>query len=346
MWDQRVRSFCSRLAGARCLAWLCGWMLDAGDPRDHGMLDVGDGQRIYWEEWGSPDGVPALYVHGGPGGGLGSSAYRNRFDLTRTRLIGFEQRGCGRSTPHASEASTSLRKNTVPHLIDDIERLRDHLGVDAWLVNGVSWGSTVALAYAQAHRERVLGIVLFAVTTTSRREVDWITEGVGAIFPEAWDRLATHAERSGIGFKRGQERLITAYASLMESSDPVVVDEASRQWALWEDTHVAIGAGGFTPDPRWDDDRFRLAFVRLTTHYWSHDGFCDPPILENMAQLRGTPGVLIHGRRDISSPLLTAWELNRHWPGSKLIVDEGDGHGGTSMVKSWRNANDQLIRAT
>ncbi len=320
-------------------------MLNDDEPCAHGMLDVGDGQQIYWEEWGSPSGVPALYVHGGPGGGLRASLYRNRFDLTRTRVVGLEQRGCGRSTPHASEVSTSLSGNTMSHLIEDVEQLREHLTIDAWLVNGVSWGSTLALAYAQVHPERVLGIVLFAVTTTSRREVDWVTEGVGAVFPEAWDRFAGHVERSGVGYERGRGRLVEAYASLMESHDPTVRDAASREWALWEDTHVSIGAGAFSRDPRWDDDRFRLAFVRLTAHYWSHDGFCDPPVLEGMELLQGIPGVLIHGRRDISSPLLTAWELHRRWPGSRLIVDEGDGHGGDTMVKLWREANDQLVAA-
>jgi proline iminopeptidase len=172
------------------------------EPRVHGMLDVGHGQQIYWEEWGSPDGFPALYVHGGPGGGLRTSVYPNRFDLTGTRLIGFEQRGCGRSTPRASDVSTSLSTNTRSHLIADVEQLREHLGLDAWLVNGVSWGATLALAYAQAPHEHVLGIVLFTVTTTSRSEVDWITEGVGAVFPEAWDRFAGHAERSGVGYER------------------------------------------------------------------------------------------------------------------------------------------------
>jgi proline iminopeptidase len=313
------------------------------EPRTHGMLKVGDGQQIFWEEWGPADGVPALYVHGGPGGALGTSRYRHRFDVTRTRVVGFEQRGCGRSTPHASDASTSLSANTTAQLIQDIEQLREHLGIGAWIVNGISWGSTLALAYAQAHPEHVLGIVLYAVTTTSRREVDWITEGVGAVFPEAWDRLAGHAERSGVGYQRGTGRLVEAYARLMESPDSTARDAASREWALWEDTHVSIGAGGFKRDPRWADDRFRLAFVRLTTHYWSHDGFCESPILENMDRLHGIPGFLIHGRRDISSPTVVAWQLHRSWPGSNLIIDEGHGHGGARMIARWRQANDQLI---
>lgn len=316
------------------------------DPQDsptaHGMLPVGAGTEVYWEEWGRADGVPALYLHGGPGGGLGTSAYRHRFDLGRMRVVALEQRGCGRSTPHASDPAVPLTEHTTAHLVDDVERLREHLGVEAWVVNGVSWGSTLALAYAQAHPQRVLGVVLYALTTTSRREVDWVTEGVGAVFPEAWDRFAAHAEAAGVGYRRGEGRLVEAYATLLASPDPAVREAASWEWARWEDTHVSIGAGGYASDPRWQDDRFRHAFVRLTTHVWSHDGFCDPPLLDRTDLLREIPGVLLHGRRDVSSPAVTAWELHRRWPGSELVVDEGDGHGGTSMVQRWRAANDAL----
>lgn len=290
-----------------------------------------------------PGGVPALYLHGGPGGTLGSSGYRHRFDLTLTRVIGFEQRGCGRSIPHASDIETSLDTNTTTHLISDIEVLRKSLGVEAWIVNGVSWGSTLALAYAQAHPERVNGIVLFAVTTTSRDEVDWITEVVGKIFPEAWDRFASHAEHRGIGFHRGQSRLVEAYAELMNSPDLPTREAASQEWALWEDTHISIGVGRFERDPRWENEAFRLAFARLTTHYWSNDGFCVPPLLECMGRIRDIPGVLIHGRRDVSGPSITAWEVHRNWPGSVLIIDDGDGHGGKSMVEHWSQANAQLV---
>lgn len=312
-------------------------------PAAHGLLDVGDGQRVYWEEWGTRHGVPALYLHGGPGSGLGTSAYRGRFDVSRLRLVSFEQRGCGRSTPHASDLSTSLRTNDTAHLVADIEVLRRHLGIDAWLVSGASWGCTLALAYAQAHPERVLGLVGYAVTTTSRREVDWITEGVGAVFPEAWDRFAAHAEEAGIGYRRGRGRLVEAYATLLGSDDLKVRDAASREWALWEDTHVSIATGGVQRDPRWDDERFRWAFTRLATHYWSRDGFADPPLLERVDRLHGVPATLVHGRRDVSSPLVTAWQLHRAWPGSRLVVDEGAGHGGVTMGGLWRQANDELL---
>ncbi len=311
-------------------------------PDADGMLAVDGDAAIYWEQWGPDDGVPAVYLHGGPGGGLGVSQYRTRFDLSRTRVVGIDQRGCGRSVPHASNPQVSLSDNTTPQLIADLERVREHLGIPAWIVNGASWGSTLALAYAQAHPNRVLGIVLYAVTTTSRHEVDWVTEGMQAVFPEAWDRLACHAEAAGLGYRRGEGRLVEAYAQLMSSAELGVREAASQEWALWEDTHVSIGVGGFRRDTRWEDRSFRHAFVRLTTHYWSHDGFCDPPILKQMVLLDGIPGVLLHGRRDISSPAAIAWGLHRRWDGSTLHIDEGDGHGGTSMAQSWRLANDAL----
>lgn len=314
-----------------------------GEPTLHGMLDVGDGQRIYWEQWGPSDGVPVVYLHGGPGGTLNESQYRRHVDLSRVRVVGFEQRGCGRSTPHASDPSTSLATNTTAHLVADIEALREHLGIEAWIVNGASWGSTLAVAYALAHPTRVFGIVLVAVTTTGRAEVDWITEGVGAVFPEAWDRFATFAEEAGIDYRRGQGRLVDAYARLLNSPDLALRDTASREWASWEDVHISIGTGGVRRDPRWENERFRIAFVRLTTHYWSHDGFRDPPLLDRAAGLGEIPGVLIHGRMDVSGPAVTPWRLHQLWPGSTLVIDEGDGHGGKSMSALWDAANEELV---
>ncbi|WP_256980904.1 alpha/beta fold hydrolase [Rhodococcus sp. 14-1411-2a] len=161
--------------------------------------------------------------------------------------------------------------------------------------------------------------------------------------PEAWDRFATFAEQAGVGYRRGHGRLVDAYDRLLDSPDLALRDSASREWALWEDVHISIGTGGLRRDPRWEDDRFRLAFVRLATHYWSHDGFCDPPLLDRAAGLRDIPGVLIHGRRDVSGPAVTAWRLHREWPGSTLLVDEGDGHGGRSMAARWDAANEELV---
>ena len=310
-----------------------------------GLLDVGGGQRVYWEASGSATGIPALYLHGGPGGTLGSGSYRERFDPARFRIIGLDQRGCGRSLPLATAPGYDLGTNTTPQLIEDLEALRVHLGVERWLVSGVSWGSTLAIAYAQAHPARVLGVVAMAVTTTDRFQVDWITETVGAIFPEAWDRLAGHAERAGVGYRRGRGRLIEVYAKLLTHPDPAVRDAASWAWVQWEDEHVSIGTGGVVGDGRWEDDERRLVFATLVTHYWAGDGFLSPSILERMDRLTGIPATLIHGRRDVSGPTLAAWQLHRAWPGSELIIVEGEGHGGPVMVARWREANSRMADA-
>lgn len=313
-------------------------------PLRTGTLRMADGQGVYWEQWGNPDGLPALHVHGGPGGGLGTSRYRERFDPDLFCVTGFEQRGCGRSAPLATDPLHDLDRNTTPQLVADMEALRTHLSVDAWLLHGVSWGSTLALAYAQAHPDRVRGVVLMAVTTTSRGEVDWVTERMGAVYPEAWDRLAGFAERAGIGYHRGQDRLVAAYARLLRHLDSSLRRAAASAWAEWEDTHVSIGAGGFRRDPRWEDESYTEVFATLTTHYWAHDGFLESPLLERMDRLAGIPGVLVHGRRDVSSPAVTAWRLHRRWPGSTLIVDEDDGHGGPTMTETCTEANRRLAQ--
>jgi proline iminopeptidase len=314
-------------------------VFEASPVRESGLLPTGDGHEVYWEECGNPAGIPALYLHGGPGGTLRAGSYRTKFDPGRFRIIALEQRGCGRSRPHVTSPGYDLGQNTTAHLVSDLERLRDHVGVDRWLVNGVSWGATLALAYAEAHPNRVTGIVLMAVTTTSRAEVDWVTEDVGAVFPEAWDRLASHAEAAGIGYRRGEGRVVEAYARLLRSPDPPIRDAASLAWADWEDHHISIGTGGVQRDPRWDDPVLRHGLAMLVTHYWANDGFLDPPILDRTDRLGEIPGTLIHGRRDISGPVVTPWRLHRAWPRSELIVDEGEGHGGTSMVELWADAN-------
>lgn len=314
--------------------------------RDSGLLEVDSPHQIYWEESGAASGIPAIYLHGGPGGTLGSGGYRTKFDPERFRIVGIEQRGCGRSTPHASSPGYDLSSNTTQHLIADIEAVREHLGIDRWVVNGVSWGSTLALAYAQRHPDRVLGVVLMAVTTSRRWEIDWITEDVGAIFPEAWHAFASHAlpklPLDQLLDRSLRPRIVQAYADLMAHADRQVREAASWAWAHWEDVHISIGVGGVHPDPRWQDDQFRHDFCTLTSHYWAHDGFCEPPILDQMHRLGGIPGFLIHGRRDVSGPVRTAWLLHRAWPGSELTIDEGDGHGGVGMVESWTESNSAL----
>ena len=320
---------------------------------------MGDGHEIFWEESGSPDGVPVLYLHGGPGSPL-TPGYRRSAPADRSRLIGLSQRGAGRSTPSAGAVGpVDLAANTTEHLVADLELLREHLGIEAWIVQGVSWGSTLAIAYAQAHPERVLGMVLFAVTSTSRREVDWITEGIGPVFPEAWDRLAGFAERHG-EFDRsdhgpGRLRLVEAYRRMLGSADAALTGEAAAQWCAWEDEHIRIGTGGreIAAVPQQVTDR-QLAFARLVTHYWAADGFvadwatpwgAEPGsgLLGGMARIAHIPAVLIHGRRDVSGPTLTAWELHRAWPASELVVVEDEGHGGPVMVEAWRAAVERLV---
>jgi proline iminopeptidase len=292
------------------------------EPHAHGMLDVGDRHRLYWEARGNPDGKPAVVLHGGPGSGCPPGLARC-FDPAAYRVVLFDQRGCGRSTPHASEPDADLSTNTTAYLIADIEQLRDHLGVDAWLVFGGSWGTTLGLAYAQQHPHRVTQMILASVVTTTRREVEWVTRDMGRIFPEQWASF-----RNGVPPGQRGGSLVDAYSRLLHDPDPAVRDHAARQWCTWEDVHVSI-PDGHSPDPRFDDPAYRLAFARLVTHYWRHAAFLEDGILLRRAHLlAGLPGVLIHGRLDISAPADIAWQLSRQWPGSELVLIEQGGHGG------------------
>jgi proline iminopeptidase len=267
-------------------------------------LEVGEGQRLYYECCGDPDGPPAVYLHGGPGTGFGQGA--RRF-FTRHRGVLFDQRGCGRSLPLAGD----LRCQTTAHLIADLEALREHLGVDRWTLLGVSWGTTLALAYAQCHPQRVAAMVLALVTTTSKREVDWNTVQLGRVFPEAWQRFVACV---------GNERPVDAYARLLE--DPRTSQQAARDWCDWD--HAQMGQA---PGPRFDDSDFRLRFARLVTHYWRHAAFLkDEQLLLDAPRLNGIPGVLLHGRQDLSCPLDIPLRLSQSWTTSRLqILDIGHG---------------------
>jgi proline iminopeptidase len=292
------------------------------EPYTSGMLDVGDGHQIYWECCGNPVGKPALFLHGGPGSGC-SSGQRRFFDPDLYRAVLFDQRGCGRSRPLASEPSVDLAANTTTHLIADIELLRLTLGVDRWTILGLSWGTTLGLAYAQAHLQRVNAMVLGFVTTTSRSEVRWITEDVGRIFPEEWDRFAR-----AVPNHLRHLPLVDAYAILLGDHDPTVRDYAARSWCTWEDAHVSL-TPGMMPSPHFDDPEFRLGFARLVTHYWRHAAFLEEDqLIRDASRLNGIPGVLIHGRYDVSGPLVTAWKLHNQWATSRLHVLDDAGHGG------------------
>ncbi len=291
------------------------------EPYDSGLLDVGDGQQVYWECCGNPDGKPALYLHGGPGSGC-TPGQRRFFDPDAYRAVLFDQRGSGRSRPLANEPDADLSVNTTVHLIADIEALRRLLGVERWVVLGLSWGATLGQAYAQAHPQRVEALVLGAVTTTSRREVEWITHDVGRIFPREWDRFA-----AAVPDALRRLPLVDAYATLLVDADPAVRERAAREWCAWEDAHVSL-APGYRPNPRYDDPEFRLRFARLVTHYWRHAAFLeDDQLLRDAPTLDGIPGELIHGRYDVSGPLETAWRLSQRWTTSRLHVIDDAGHG-------------------
>ncbi|MBB1260452.1 prolyl aminopeptidase [Streptomyces alkaliterrae] len=309
------------------------------DPYETGMLDVGDGHRLYWEQYGDPAGRPVVLLHGGPGSGSGGmSGMRRHFDPSRHRVISFDQRGCGRSTPSAADPAVSLATNTTHHLLADIERLRAHLDVPAWTVVGASWGTTLGLAYAQRHPDRVTEMILVCVVTTTRREVEWVTRGVGErFFPERWRRFRDGAPP---GARDGD--LAAAYAALLADPDPDVRERAARDWCAWEDTHVSTHPG-HQPDPRFTDPHFRMVFARLVTHYWSHAAWLEEDsLLRNANRLAGVPGVLIHGRLDLSSPLDVPWRLSRAWPGSELVIVDNAGHGGPGFREAINTAAARL----
>lgn len=308
------------------------------EPYDQGLLDVGDGNSIYWECCGNPNGMPAVYIHGGPGSCFTPGA-RRYFDPERYRVVLFDQRGCGRSQPLLSERA-QLHMHTTRHLIRDLEILRTHLSIDRWLMLGVSWGSTLALAYAQTYPQYVASLVLACVTTTSRREVEWITSGVGRIFPQQWERFAAHIPES-----HKRERIVDAYADLLFDDDPVVSTAAAAEWCAWEDAHVSL-APGYVPNRRFADPDFRLRFARFVTHYWKHAAFLEEEqLLRDAGRLGAIPGVLIHGRHDVSSPLETAWQLHKRWPGSELQVIDDAGHGGGSLPERIVDALNQFANS-
>lgn len=304
------------------------------EPFGSGMLDVGDGHEIYWETAGEPGGASAVFLHGGPGTGCGPGDRRN-FDPSAYRAVLFDQRGCGRSRPLADSAAAELSTNTTEHLLADIERLRQHLGIDRWVVVGGSWGVTLALAYAQRYPARVAAMVLAAVTSGTRRETEWITRDMRRVFPREWDTFAAavpEQDRDG--------DLSAAYARLLASPDHAVTARAAQQWCSWEDTHVSL-MPGWEPWLRHQDPTFQQVFARLVTHYWSNGCFLDDtPIAATMHRIAQIPAVLIHGRYDISGPLDTAWDLHRAWPASRLVVLDDAGHGGTSMTQTLVDALD------
>jgi proline iminopeptidase len=304
------------------------------EPYDHGLLDVGDGNHVYWEARGNPDGKPALVVHGGPGSSCEGSTGRS-FDQDRYRVVLFDQRGCGRSTPHASDPSTDMSVNTTEHLLADMERLREQLGIEQWLLHGGSWGSTLILAYAERHPGRVSEVVIPGVTTCRRSEIDWLYRGVGRFFPEEWERFRDHVPE---GERDGD--LLAAYARLLDDPDADVRGEAAAAWLAWEDAVISQEPHGTPNVYSSRPPAAQLAFVRICAHYSSNGAWLeDGALLRDAHRLAGIPAVLIHGRLDLGSPLGTAWELARAWPDARLVVIDDSGHTGSeAMTKAVRDA--------
>jgi proline iminopeptidase len=292
------------------------------EPYDEGMLDVGDDNQVYWQVRGTPGGKPAVVVHGGPGGSFARGGYR-RFDPAGYQLVLFDQRGCGSSTPHASDPATDMRHNTTEHLIADMERLREHLGIERWLLYGYSWGTALSLAYAEQHPERVSEIILAAIFLGGHDDIDWMYRGAGRFFPEQWERFAAGAP----GTPRDGD-IVRAYAQLMENPDPAVREKATIDWCTWEDTLLSWETQGSSEVFSGLPSLAQQGLVRTCTHYFSHDAFLEErSLIREAGRLAGIPGALVHGRLDMNGSVEAAWELARAWPDAELLIAEDAGHG-------------------
>lgn len=300
------------------------------DPYDSGFLDVGDGHRVYYERVGTPGAIPALFLHGGPGGGC-SPDHRRLFDPARYDVLLFDQRGCGRSTPHAG-----LEANTTWHLVADIEKLRVLAGVEKWVVLGGSWGSTLALTYAETHPDRVRALILRGVYTVTQAELDWYYRfGVSEMFPEKWERFQAPIPKA----ERGD--MIAAYRKRLTSQDAAIQMEAAKAWTIWEGETITLLPEAETSD-KFSDGSFALAFARLENHYFTHHCWLEEgQLLRDAGKLRGIPGAIIHGRYDMPCPVRTAYNLHRAWPDAAFHLVEGAGHAGSEP-----GILDRLIRET
>ncbi|MCH5673231.1 prolyl aminopeptidase [Streptomyces gilvus] len=312
------------------------------EPYDHGLLDVGDGNRVYWETCGNPRGKPAVVLHGGPGSGCGPY-FRRLFDPALYRVVLLDQRGAGGSTPPASAYDTDMSVNTTAHLIADLELLRRHLGIGRWLVWGVSWGSVLGLRYAQKHPDAVSELVLTGVATGSDAEVALLTRGLGQFFPEAFERFRAEVpedERDG--------DLAAAYSRLLESPDPATREHAARAWTDWETATIPAPPRSVE---RFEDPEFRMGFARTVTHYWGNGHFLgeggdEGVVLRDAPQLAGIRGTLVQGSLDFGNLLGIVWRLHHAWPGSELVVVDDVGHttGAPGMAEALVAATDRYAR--
>ena len=285
------------------------------EPFKTGVLDTGDGHQIYWELCGNPQGKPAVFLHGGPGAGC-SPDHRRLFDPARYCVLLFDQRGCGRSTPHAN-----LENNTTWHLVADIERLRVMVGTPQWLVFGGSWGSALALAYSETHPERVSELVVRGIFTVRQAELQWYyQEGASALFPDLWEAYLAPIPVD----ERGD--LMAAYRKRLVGDDVAARLEAARAWSLWEGQTITL-----LPDPaavaKYGDGEYALAFARIENHYFVHRGWLEEgQLIRDAHKLAKIPGVIVQGRYDMACPAQTAWDLHRAWPQADFYMVEGAGH--------------------
>jgi len=291
------------------------------EPYEQGHLEVDDVNVVYWETCGNPQGKPAVVLHGGPGSGC-TPWQRRLFDPKAYRLVLFDQRNCGRSRPHASAMDADLTGNTTANLIADIERLRRHLHIQRWLVFGGSWGSTLALAYAERHPERVTEMILFGITTGRHREIDWLFRGgLSMFFPEQWEQLVT-----ALPVAERHDDTVEAYYRRLNDSDRNARQRAAQAWCRWEST-TAKWPPSTRLAKRFTDPAYRLAFARIVTHYMHHNLWLeDGCLLRDAHRLGDIPGILINGRFDFQSPIANAWELKRVWSAPELVIVGDAGH--------------------
>ena len=305
-------------------------------PYEHGTLEVGDGNLVYWETCGNPRGKPAVVLHGGPGSGC-TKWHRRLFYPAAYRIVLFDQRGCGRSTPHASDPATDLASNTTAYLIADLERLRRHLEIERWLVLGGSWGSLLALAYAEQCPDRVSEMVLWGVTTGRRKEFDWwFRGGVADLFPAQWQRL-----REALPVAERNRDIVEAYYRLLRDPDRAIRERTALAWCMWESATLAWPPS-HELSPRFNDPAFRMAFARIVTHYVHHYAWLEDGILlRDAGSLSSIPGVMVSGRFDLQAPIGWAWDLKRVWPRAQHVIVDDAGLDGAHPAMTG-----ELIRAT